>query len=84
MIHKAKDLTPDQRVVVEGLLGRSVAENEAISIRSLVPGSTPEWLMESWESAECQDVDGLSTEDIDAEIAAARRARRSVSQTVEQ
>lgn len=84
MIHKAKDLTLDQRVVVEGLLGRSVEENEAISIRSLVPGRTPEWLLESWESAERQDVDELSSEEIDAEIAAARKARRTLSQTLGQ
>jgi len=29
MIHKAKDLSPDQRLAIESLLGRSIEENEA-------------------------------------------------------
>ncbi len=32
MTHKAKDLSPDQKVAIESLLGRSIAENEEISI----------------------------------------------------
>ncbi len=76
MIHKAKDLSPDQKAAIEGLLGRVIAENEEISIRTLSLPSPPDWLKESWESAKRQGVDQLSREDIDAEIAAARRARR--------
>jgi hypothetical protein len=76
MIHKAKDLSPDQRAAVEALLGRAIAENEEISIRTLSLPSPPDWLKESWESAKRQGVDQLTPEDIDAEIAAARRARR--------
>ena len=33
MIHKAKDLSPDQRLALESLLGRPVREQEAVSIR---------------------------------------------------
>lgn len=84
MIHKAKDLSPEQKIVVESLLGRPVAEYEAISIRALASASAPEWLQESWESAKRLGVDQLSTEEIDAEIDAARRARRSRQQHVEQ
>jgi hypothetical protein len=58
------------------LLGRAIAENEEISIRTLTLPSPPEWLKESWESAKRQGVDRLSIEDIDAKIAAARKARR--------
>lgn len=76
MIHKAKDLSPDQKAAIEGLLGRVIAENEEISIRTFSLPSPPDWLKESWESAKRQGVDQLSREDIDAEIAAARRARR--------
>lgn len=76
MIHKAKDLSPDQKAAIEGLLGRAVAENEEISIRAITIPSPPDWLEESWESAKRQGVDQLSMEDIDAEIAAARKARR--------
>jgi plasmid stability protein len=36
----------------------------------------PEWLRKSWETAKEIGIDGLSAEDIDAEIAAARQARR--------
>ena len=76
MIHKAKDLSPDQKAAIEGLLGRAVAENEEISIRTITLPSPPDWLRESWESAKWQGVDQLSMEEIDAEIAAAREARR--------
>ena len=37
MIHKAKDLSPDQKVLIESLLGRRVLEGEAISIRAFEP-----------------------------------------------
>ncbi len=35
MIHKAKDLSPGQKMAIESFLGRSIAESEAISIRTL-------------------------------------------------
>jgi len=84
MIHKAKDLSPDQRIVVENLLGRSIAEDETISVRGMAPGSAPEWLRSSWESAERLGVSRLSAEEIDAEIHAAREARRNRRQPVQQ
>jgi hypothetical protein len=77
MIHKAKDLSPDQKMAIESLLGRAVAEDEAISIRTLKSVSAPEWLQQSWESAKRLGLDQLSTEEIDAEIDAARKARRN-------
>jgi len=44
MIHKAKDLSPEQRLAVEGLLGRAIAEQENISVRALpeAPQLSPE------------------------------------------
>jgi plasmid stability protein len=36
----------------------------------------PEWLRKSWESARQAGLDRLSMDEIDAEIAAARKARR--------
>jgi hypothetical protein len=77
MIHKAKDLSPDQKTAIESLLGRSVAENEAISIRTLASACAPEWLQQSWETAKRAGLDRLSVEEIDAEIDAARKARRN-------
>ena len=84
MIHKAKDLSPDQKMAIESLLGRSVAEDEAISIRAPASASAQEWLQQSWESAKRLGVDQLSMEEIDAEIGAARKARRNRQQPVEQ
>lgn len=40
---------------------------------------TPEWLLKSWESAKEAGLDQLSPEEIAAEIAAARKARRAPS-----
>jgi hypothetical protein len=76
MIHKAKDLSPDQRLAIEGLLGRSIGENEEIIIRVGDTPAPPEWLKRSWESAHKQGLDQLSSEEIDAEIATLRQARR--------
>src|SRR5205823_7576557 len=76
MTLKAKDLSPDQKMVIESLLGRSIAENEEISIRATTSPSVPEWLQTSWKSAQEQGLDQLSVEEIDAEIGAARKARR--------
>ncbi len=44
MIHKAKDLSPEQRLAVEGLLGRAIAEQEDVSVRALpeAPQLSPE------------------------------------------
>jgi hypothetical protein len=36
----------------------------------------PEWLQNSWESSKHAGLDRLSMDEIDAEIAAARKARR--------
>jgi plasmid stability protein len=36
----------------------------------------PEWLQKSWESSRQEGLDQISGEEIDAEIAAARKARR--------
>lgn len=80
MIHKAKDLSPDQKMAIESLLGRSVAEDEAISVRVLTSESAPEWLQKSWESAKRLGLERLSTEEIDA----ARKARRNCQRPLEQ
>jgi len=76
MIRRAKDLSPDQKAAIERLLGRAIAENEQVSVRTVTSPSPPEWLKLSWESAKRHGVDELSMEDIEAEIAAARKARR--------
>lgn len=35
MIHKAKDLSPEQKMTIESLLGRRVLDEEAISVRAI-------------------------------------------------
>jgi hypothetical protein len=84
MIHRAKDLSQDQKTAIESLLGRAIAEDDAISIRTVAPASAPEWIQKSWESAERLGLDRLSMEEIDAEIDAARKARRSRQPIAEQ
>ena len=49
---------------------------EQYALQVLEQDLVPEWLRKSWESAEEAGLDQLSMDEIDAEIAAARRARR--------
>jgi hypothetical protein len=37
MVHKAKDLSTEQKLVIESLLGRHVLDDEAISVRAVKP-----------------------------------------------
>jgi hypothetical protein len=77
MVQEAKDLSPDQKAAIESILGRAVADDEAIVVRALGPETAPDWLRQSWKTAREFGLDGLSTEEIDAEIDAARAARGS-------
>jgi hypothetical protein len=42
VIHRAKDLSPDQKLAIESLLGRRVLENEAVSVRAYDPPALSE------------------------------------------
>jgi len=84
MIYKAKELSSEQKLAMESLLGRSVAADESISIRVLSPDAAPEWLQQSWASAKRLGLDALSMDEIDAEIAETRKARRERVEPVEQ
>jgi hypothetical protein len=75
MIRNAKDLSKDQKLAIESLLGRSVSDDDQVSVHVIPPGSVPDWLKESWGSASEAGLDRLSMEEIDAEIASARRQR---------
>lgn len=37
MLHRAKDLSPDQRIAVEALLAGAVSSDEAVSVRAFAP-----------------------------------------------
>jgi hypothetical protein len=73
MIHSVKDLSSDQKLAIESLLGRPISEGEKVSVRT-VPAS-PEWLMSIQQDSMKNGTGGLTMEEIDAEIAAARRER---------
>ncbi|MGA9641879.1 MAG: hypothetical protein WBQ72_10815 [Terriglobales bacterium] len=73
MIHSVKDLSPDQKLAIESLLGRPISEGEQVSVRT-VPAS-PEWLMSIQQDSRNKGTDKLTMEEIDTEIAAARRER---------
>ena len=74
MIHKAKNLSSDQKIAIESLLRRAIAPSEEINIYAIP--AAPEWLQQSWQTAKQQGLDRLSMEEIDAEISAARKKRR--------
>jgi hypothetical protein len=80
MIRSAKELSPDQKSAIESLLGRSVSEDEQISIRAIKPDAAPEWLQTSWRKASEAGLDQLSIDEIDAEIATVRRQRNRQAQ----
>ena len=37
MLHRVRDLSPEQKLAVEALLGRSVSEDESVSVKALAP-----------------------------------------------
>ena len=49
---------------------------EQYALRVLEMDLAPEWLRKSWGSAKASGLDQLSSTEIDAEIAAARKSRR--------
>jgi hypothetical protein len=81
MIRNAKNLSPDQKSAIESILGRSLGENEEISVQTVTTDDAPAWLQDSWRAAEGNGLDKLSIDEIDAEIAAARRDRNGGSHT---
>lgn len=73
MIHSVKDPSPDKKLAIESLLGHPISEGEQVSVRT-VPAS-PELLMSIQKDAGKNGTDKFTIEEIDAEIAAARRER---------
>lgn len=49
---------------------------EQYALQVLERDIAPDWLRELWASAEANELDQMTTEEIDAEIADARRTRR--------
>jgi hypothetical protein len=73
MIHRVKDLSANQKLAIEGLLGRPISEGEQVSVRT-IPAS-PEWLASIQQYSRKNGTDRFTPEEIDAEIAAVRHER---------
>ncbi len=70
------DLPDAQTLVLQAKAKAQGVSTEQYARQVLEQDLAPDWLRESWESANRSGVNQLSMDEIDAEIAAARRARR--------
>ena len=71
---------PDEDVAA--LKAKATAQGiteEQYALQVLEQDLAPEWLRKSWATAKETGLDQLSTDEIDAEIAAARKARREAN-----
>ena len=76
MTHLTIELPEDQKAVLTAKAQAQGLSTEEYARRVLQHDLAPEWLQKSWESAKESGLDHLSADEIDAEIAAARKARR--------
>jgi hypothetical protein len=68
---------PDEKTVVLAAKARARGLSaEEYALHVIEHDLVPEWLQQSWASAEQAGLDRLSMDEIDEEIAAARKARR--------
>jgi plasmid stability protein len=68
---------PDEQKTVLAAKARAHGISLEEYVRQLLAHDLmPDWLQKSWDSARAAGLDQLSMEEIDAEIAAARKARR--------
>ena len=70
------DLPDEQNAALVAKANAHGLSSEEYARRVLQQDLVPEWLRKSWASAREAGLDQLSPEQIDAEIAAARKARR--------
>ena len=70
------DLPEEQRTVLAAKARARGLSTEEYVRRVLEHDLAPEWLQKSWQSSKAAGLDRLSADEIDAEIAAARKARR--------
>ncbi len=83
MVRTASELSADQKAVIESLLGRRIAEDEAISVRAIQPPAlSPQWrrelaerLKQYFAEVDAQRAPG-SAEDADEIITEAIRSVR--------
>jgi hypothetical protein len=70
------DLSDEQRAVLAAKARAQGLSAEEYARMVLEHDLVPDWLQKSWESSRQTGLDQLSEDEIDAEIAAARKARR--------
>ena len=70
------DLPEDQTAALTAKAKAHGLSPEEYARQVLQHDLAPDWLQESWRGSRASGLDQLSMEDIDAEIAAARKARR--------
>jgi plasmid stability protein len=70
------DLPDEQTLVLKAKAKAQGVSTEQYVRQVLEQDLVPDWLRKSWESAKQGGVSQLSMDEIDAEIAAARKARR--------
>jgi plasmid stability protein len=70
------ELPEDQKAALAAKAQAHGLSPEEYARQVLQHDLAPDWLRKSWETAREAGLDQLSTEEIDAEIAAARKARR--------
>jgi plasmid stability protein len=70
------DLSDEQTATLTAKARAKGLSPEQYARKVLEQDLAPEWLQRSWESSREAGLDQLSMEEIDAEIAAARKARR--------
>jgi len=57
-MHLVKDLSPEQKTAVESLLGRSISEDEAVSLKAIKPAAiVPSQLTEEQRIAALERLD---------------------------
>ena len=70
------DLPDEQSAALAAKARARGLSTEQYARQVLANDIAPEWLQKSWESSRQEGLDQISGEEIDAEIAAARKARR--------
>jgi plasmid stability protein len=70
------ELPDEQKAVLSAKARARGISDEEYARQVLQHDLAPDWLQKSWKAAKDADLDQLSMEEIDAEIAAARKARR--------
>ena len=70
-------LTDEQTAALTAIARAKGLTPEEYARQVLEHDLAPDWLQRSWESAQQRGLDQLSMEEIDAEIAAARKERRN-------